>query len=128
MFSLTLMITNKLSLTLVGAGHYAIDLAGPLYRRSRKCTLKSVITPYPNKKPLKGTALGGLLLFNSIRSWSDSFGISNNDVFDLCIHQYAIVPVLRELAEIGANKIILPKPIAIKLKSLNEIISLQKKK
>lgn len=111
--------------TIVGAGQYARSIISRKYAESPRCSLRSVISPRAISGSLCGTPLAGLPLSLSVAEWHSQHGSpADHDLFDLCVHPDVLLPVLRQLIEIGARLFVLPKPLAISQLCLDTIIDL----
>ena len=111
---------KKINVTLVGAGHYARDLAYPLYSKNPRCNVKATISPH--------SSIPGVPVFKSVQEWEDCYGrAKEDDVFDMCVFADAINPLLFAIAEIGGKKFVLPKPISEDVTDLLRLFSLRDK-
>lgn len=111
---------DMITITIVGAGVQGTRMADK-YLTFPEVSLRAVISPH--KRTSK--TFQGVPFFTTANAWKKRFGrASGEDVFDLCVHQDILVSVLKECVRIGVQNFILPKPVALTQKELNEIEAL----
>ena len=109
---------------LIGAGRYGNGLIGKKYARGELGTkLTGVVDPKIDE--IKKTAEYALKGYPTYHSLSEV----PRSIVQSCVNEVAIIPqiipeVYKQLAEFGAKKIILPKPIVTNEADFNDIIEL----
>jgi len=117
----------KLSITIVGAGHYGRDLIAEKYRQHPQCVLKSVISPNIKPQLLSKGSLAKVPLYRSPEQWAKGNGKAmRNDLFDLCVHPPVLPGLVKSLIRIGARNFVFPKPVAATPAALKELLRLQR--
>ncbi len=107
-----------INITVVGAGVQGSRVAAKY--AALPVRLRATVSP---RRPSSG-ALRAVPFFDSAKSWRKKLGApTTDDVFDMCVHQPLLLPVLKECIAIGVRNFILPKPIAL---SVEELRLLQK--
>lgn len=110
------------NITIIGLGTYGA-LINEKYTKFNNAIVKAIVVR--NKQSAKKFTNIPFVL--SALEWQKCFGKpKSNDVFDLCIHESAIVKIIESFISIGAKNFILPKPIALDVKSLEKILKLTK--
>lgn len=101
---------KTIDVTIVGKGAYGALIAGK-YARNDDVTLKAFVSRHAEGTKDK---LTGAPIVRTAASWRKKFGRPRSrDVFDLCVHEPALLEALRAFTAIGARNFILPKPLAL---------------
>lgn len=104
-------------ITIVGAGAYGSKIAEK-YKKFNNIKIRAII----NRSVPKSDVFFDIPFIKTVIEWKNNFGRpGKKDVFDLCVHQNILAEVLNNLIRIGARNFILPKPIALNKKELDQI-------
>ncbi len=118
-----------IEITIIGSGHYAIDLISKEYTRNNNCVIKAVIANSYDKNKVENSPLKNVPFFKDLTEWKTKFGkADSNDLFDLCVHENSVLDIVKELVKTGAKNIILPKPLPLAKKSIDQLLTIQKEK
>src|SRR3989344_2589330 len=98
-----------IDITIVGAGVHGTRMVG----KYKKCKVARVRAVVSNRQPAT-EVWAGVPFFVSAKEWKKHFGKPDKkDVFDINVHQDALLQLIKEFVNIGAKNFILPKPIAL---------------
>lgn len=109
-----------ININIIGAGAYGSKIVQK-YKKFSDVSIKSIIS---NKKS-KSSQFLKISFVASANEWKQKFKTpKKNDIFDICVHQNILIKILKDFVKIGAKNFILPKPIALSKRELQEIQSL----
>ena len=99
---------KTIDVTIVGKGAYGALIAGK-YARNDDVTLKAFVSRHAEGTKDK---LTGAPIVRTAASWRKKFGRPRSrDVFDLCVHEPALLEALRAFTAIGARSFLSPNPL-----------------